>query len=200
MRDRELTVRSALGAGRGRLFRQLLAESAVLGSLGGLAGLPLAFWGTRALVALVPDDVYRLENAGMDARVLVFLLGASMLLALLFGVLPAMKGSGLDLSAALNTGARGSRDRGLGLLRLLVVSEVALALVLMVPYVFAGLAVVHMLCRRFAAGGVILAFFYAALIVWAAVLPLGLAVLGMIDHWVNLRRSPRTGPLNKEEE
>lgn len=75
-----------------------------------------------------------------------------------------------------------------------------LALVLMVPYVFAGLAVVHMLCRRFAAGGVILAFFYAALIVWAAVLPLGLAVLGMIDHWVNLRRSPRTGPLNKEEE
>lgn len=74
------------------------------------------------------------------------------------------------------------------------------ALVLMVPFFFAGLAVVHAFCRRFAAGGLILAVFYAALIFWAAVLPLGLAVLGMIDHWVNLRRRPRTGPLNKEEE
>lgn len=75
-----------------------------------------------------------------------------------------------------------------------------LSLVLMVPFFFAGLAVVHAFCRRFAAGGLILAVFYAALIFWAAVLPLGLAVLGMIDHWAGLRRRPRTGPLNEEEE
>jgi hypothetical protein len=75
-----------------------------------------------------------------------------------------------------------------------------LALVLMVPYFFAGLAVVHGFCRRFAAGGFILAVFYAALFVWAVVLPLGLAILGMIDQWAGIRRRMQAGPPNEEEE
>jgi putative ABC transport system permease protein len=129
-RGRELAVRSSLGAGRSRLFRQLLAESLVLGALGGLAGLPLAFWGTRALVNLVPGEVYRLDSASVDMRALVFLSAASTFVAIVFGLLPATKGSRSDISTFLKAGTHGARTFRLGVLRVLVVSEVALALAL----------------------------------------------------------------------
>ena len=133
-RQRELAVRSALGAGRARIARQLLAESAVLGVLGGAAGLLLGWWGLHVLRTVVAErlSIPRLDSAGIDGGVLAFTFGVSILSALLFGALPALGGTG-DLTSSLKEGGRtGSGARGARARSALVVAEIVLALVLLV--------------------------------------------------------------------
>ncbi|AKQ70475.1 hypothetical protein A176_007387 [Myxococcus hansupus] len=132
-RGREVSIRAALGAGRGRLAAQFLTESLVLSVAGGVLGLLLALWGTDALLALVGDALPRASEVRLDARPLLFTAGVSLLTGLLFGLGPAVQGSRADLRAAMHEGARGSDGRGSGRLRGgLVVGQVALALVLLV--------------------------------------------------------------------
>jgi predicted permease len=131
-REREIALRAALGAGRARLVGQLLLESVSLAAVGGLLGLWLAVLGTDALKALAPADLPRLDEVTVDARVLGFGFGLSMLVGALAGLLPALRASRSDVAAALK---QGERTVGSGRHRahdLLVVSELAVALVLLV--------------------------------------------------------------------
>ncbi len=130
-RQRELGVRRALGAGRGRLLSLLLAESTVLGMLGGALGLLVALWGSGALVSLLPSFIYRLDAVELDARVLVFSFLASLATALLVGLLPAIRSCRPDLQETLKEGARGTPGGRLRWLRVLVVAQVAIALLLL---------------------------------------------------------------------
>jgi putative ABC transport system permease protein len=133
-RHRELAVRAALGAGRGRLVRQLLAESLLLSIAGGASGLVLAWWSVRVLRAVVAEHlpVQRLETVAIDAWVLGFTVAASLASGVLFGLVPALTASGGTLTTALREGGRaGSGSRGNRARRAFVVVEVALALVLL---------------------------------------------------------------------
>jgi predicted permease len=132
-RRREMAVRTALGAGKGRLMRQLLVESVVLALAGGLVGVGLAMALTRLLVALRPQNIPRLDAIGVDLRVLAFALGASTVVGVLFGLLPALQATRLDVQSMLRQGGRGVAGGGRqGARRALVVGEVAIALVLLV--------------------------------------------------------------------
>ncbi|MEE8587618.1 MAG: ABC transporter permease [Acidobacteriota bacterium] len=133
-RQREVAVRTAMGAGRWRIARQFLTESTVLSGLGGLLGLGLAFAGLRLAVAFNPIQVPRLETAALDWRVLAFTFLAALLTGLLFGTAPAVQMTRRDLVQSINEGGRGSSDgrHGERLRNLLVVAEVALALMLLV--------------------------------------------------------------------
>jgi putative ABC transport system permease protein len=133
-RSKEIALRSALGAGRARIIRQLLAESILLAALGGMLGLLFAWWGVGWLRAAGPDTIPRLREMSIDARVLAFTGMATLLAGVAFGLLPAMHASRPDLNAALKEGSRGAaaptgggRTRGL-----LVVSQVAVAVLLLV--------------------------------------------------------------------
>jgi predicted permease len=129
-RQREIAVRSALGAGRRRIVRQLLAESLVLSTVGGLAGCGLAFVCTPTLLSLVGDTVPRVAEAGVDLRVLSFAVFMSFVAGLIFGVVPAFVASRTDLVTTLKAGGR-SEIIGRDWLRAsLIVGEVALGLVL----------------------------------------------------------------------
>jgi len=132
-RGREMAIRAAIGAGRGRIMRQLITESTLLAVFAGAAGLLLALWGTTALVALAPGNVPRLEEANLDARVLAFTFGICLLASLLFGLAPALQASRVDLNNALKQGAaRASVGGGAQRLRgALVVAEIAFSMVLL---------------------------------------------------------------------
>jgi len=133
-RQREIAVRVALGAGRWRIIRQLLTESALLSVAGGALGVLLASWGLQLLLDLSPANIPRLENIRLDARALGFTLGLSLLTGLIFGLAPALQTSHLELSETLKeggrTGAGGARAQGLR--SVFIVAEVALTLALLV--------------------------------------------------------------------
>jgi putative ABC transport system permease protein len=134
-REKELSIRAAMGAGRFRLVRQLLTESTILSLTGGLAGLLVAYWGRNVLWSFRPP--FLLDGSidlSFDSRVLGFTVVISLLTGLVFGIIPAIKASGTDINEILKVGGRGgalgwthSRLRGL-----LVISEIALALVALV--------------------------------------------------------------------
>jgi len=133
-REREIAIRTALGARRIRLIRQLLTESALMGLAGGAAGLLMAKWGLSALIALSPEDIPRLEQIGIDGRVLGFTLLISLLTGLVFGLVPALQASKPDLNESLKESGR-SATAGVDRRRVrstLVVIEVALSLVLLI--------------------------------------------------------------------
>ncbi len=133
-RQQELSIRLAMGADRGNVIRQFLSESVFLAVLGGAAGLALAYGGLRFLTALEPDGLPRLEEIGIDATVLLFTLGVSLLSGLVFGLFPVFKYGNPDLCSGLKDGGRGgSQGRERYRARnVLVVSQVALALVLLI--------------------------------------------------------------------
>jgi predicted permease len=131
-RREEMALRTALGAGRWDIFSQFLTESLALALLGGGAGLLLAVWGVRVLLALSPAAIPRVETVGVDGHVLLFALAISLLTGLVFGVAPAWKATAVNLSDALKEGERGSSEGQRNRLRgLLVGSEFALAMVLL---------------------------------------------------------------------
>ena len=132
-RGREISIRAALGAGRGRLVIQFLTESLVLALAGGVLGLLLAMWGTDALLAIIGDGLPRAAEVQLDGRVVLFTVGLSVLTGLVFGLVPALQASRVDLHGAMREGARDTGGRASGRVRsVLVVSQVALALVLLV--------------------------------------------------------------------
>jgi putative ABC transport system permease protein len=132
-RQREISIRAALGAGRGRLIRQLLTESVVLALCGGVAGVILARWGLDALLALAPTNLPRVTEIHLDSGVLLFSLALSVVTGLVFGTAPALLAARADVNEALKQGTRGSTEGGArGRLRsALVVIEVTFALVLL---------------------------------------------------------------------
>lgn len=133
-RTQEIAIRTALGAGRGRIARELLGESVFLGILGGLAGLGLAAAGLRLLVSMGPRELPRLDEITIDTRVLLFTMAVSLIAGLLFGAVPALKLRGASLVTALKEGGRGGsagRERH-RVRNALVVSQIALALVLLI--------------------------------------------------------------------
>src|SRR5205807_4972704 len=138
-RRKEIAVRTALGASRGRVVRQLLTESVTLALFGGLGGAVLAKWGVRLLVALSAANLPRVDEVEVNASVLAFTLAVSLFTGLLFGLVPAWQSARLDLTDALKEGGRGAdgatRHHALSLL---VVGEVAMAIVLLIS---AGLLV-----------------------------------------------------------
>ncbi len=132
-RGREIAVRMALGAMRGRVVRQLLTESILLASLGGALGVMLGVWGVTALIALAPDGAPRLNEVGLDGTVLAFAAGLTLVTGVIFGLVPALQVSRPELTPALREGGRGSAGpAGQRARRSLIVAEVALALVLLV--------------------------------------------------------------------
>ena len=131
-RQREFSVRAALGAGQIRILRQLLTESVLLSALGGMFGLILAKWGTVAALVAVPETVPRSEEIGLHLPVLLFTIFVSVLTGIMFGLLPAIRMSRTDISGRLKDSGRaisGSRSR---LQSVLVMGEMAMALVLLV--------------------------------------------------------------------
>ncbi|HEY0321327.1 MAG TPA: ABC transporter permease [Pyrinomonadaceae bacterium] len=132
VRQKEIAIRTALGASRWRIVRQLLTESVVLGIFGGAIGLLLALWWTDALKSLVPGNIPRITEAGIDLRVLGFTVLVSLLTGIIFGLIPALQVSKPDLNEALKEGDRGSTGSRHRVRSLLVVSEIAIALVLLI--------------------------------------------------------------------
>jgi predicted permease len=151
-RHKQVALRAALGASRARVIRQLLTESIVLATIGGVAGVALAAAALRALIAISPGNLPRLETAALDGRVLAVTLLVSLVTGIAFGLVPAVQASRFDLTGSLREGERGSTS-GAGrhaLRRLLMASELALALVLLVG---AGLMIrTFVALRRFDPG------------------------------------------------
>jgi len=131
-REREVALRNALGAGRSRIARQLLTESALLGGLGGALGLLFAVWGVRLLVGSLPADIPRAAGIGIDPRVMGFTLAASAIATLLFGSFPALRSIPRDLRSTLKSGERGASPASGRLAGPLVTAEFALAVVLVI--------------------------------------------------------------------
>jgi predicted permease len=133
MRRREFAIRGALGAGQGRIVRQLLAESVLIALVGGSLGVLLAAWGTRAALGVLPAALPRAEEIGLDARVLLFTTALSLFAGILSGITPAiLKTSKLDLHNALKQTGRGISGARQRAQNAFVVLEMALALVLLI--------------------------------------------------------------------
>jgi len=132
-RQDELAIRAALGAGRGRLVRQLVTEALVLGLTGGALGLLVAYAGTTALVAARPADIPRLDTIALDLNVVLFTLAVSLVTGLVFGIAPALQATGRVLRGAVRQGARsgGATSSEHRLRGALVIVEMALAVVLL---------------------------------------------------------------------
>jgi cell division protein FtsX len=145
-RQKEMAIRLAVGASRSRVIRQLLTESLLLALLSGGLGLLLSFWGVGVFVTTARTLLPRLDEVGLDLRVLLFTLGVSLVTGLIFGIAPALRASKGELHETLKEGGRTSVGVGQQRLRgLLVVVQVALSLVLLIG---AGLLVksfVHVL-------------------------------------------------------
>ena len=144
-RRKEIAIRSALGAGRGRVFRQLLTEALLLAGAGGALGLLLAYGTLTSASTLLAGQVPRAEEISIDGRVLLFAIGVSMLTGMLAGTLPAVRAGRSDLNDTLKEGGRGDGAIGVGTRRVLVVCEVALSLVLLMG---AGVMIQSLLALR----------------------------------------------------
>ena len=132
-RQKEIAIRAAMGASRTRVLRQMLTESILLSAIGGIAGLVLSIWLTDVLMSMLPEGAPRLEHIGIDYRVLTFALGVSALTGILFGIVPALQASKLDVTSALKEGGRsGEGHRRTSARSLLLIGEVALSLMLLV--------------------------------------------------------------------
>ena len=131
-RRRELAVRAALGAGRARLVRQVLTESAILGLIGGACGFMLAYWCTSALAALLPADLPRIDEIAVDGRVLAFSTIVALLSGLLFGLPAALNVTRTELHDTLKSGGRRTGAVRHRLQNVLVVGEIATAMVLLI--------------------------------------------------------------------
>ena len=132
-RQKEIAIRAAMGASRTRVLRQMLTESILLSAIGGAAGLVLSIWLTDLLMSMLPEGAPRLEQIGIDYRVLTFALGVSALTGILFGIVPALQASKLDVTSALKEGGRsGEGHRRTSARSLLLIGEVALSLMLLV--------------------------------------------------------------------
>src|ERR1700722_11104645 len=133
-RSREISVRTALGATRWIIVRQMLTESALLGTAGAVAGLAVTAWGTRLLTALAPADLPRITESGLNLQVLVFTAAMAVFTSVLFGLVPALQAVKPELAATLKEGGRSETEtRARARLRsALIVTETALAMVLLV--------------------------------------------------------------------
>jgi cell division protein FtsX len=133
-RQKELAIRAAMGAGRARLVRQMLTESLLLSLLGGAAGLLLAVWGVKALVALAPAELHQIRESSVDGAALGFTFLATLLTGIAAGLIPALQSSRIDLNEALKEGARKAGFRRRWLERVspaLIIGEMALTLVVL---------------------------------------------------------------------
>jgi putative ABC transport system permease protein len=133
-RRKEIALRAGLGASRWRIARQLLTESVLLSAIGGALGLLLAWWGTRALLALSPPELMDLRDTAVNLPVLAFTVGLTLLTGIVFGLVPALEAARVDLNESLKEGGRnaGQGSRNHRLRNAFVVTQVALALVLLV--------------------------------------------------------------------
>jgi putative ABC transport system permease protein len=131
-RQREMAVRAALGAGWGRIVRQLLTESVLLSAAGGAVGLLVGAWCLPAILALCPPNIARLDETRLDGRVLLFTVFVSLVTGVLFGLAPAWHSSRINLTGMLNAGGRsGAAAGGRRIQNLMVIAEVALAVALL---------------------------------------------------------------------
>lgn len=132
MRRKELAIRTALGAGRNRLMRQLLTESLLLALIGGLGGALVAVWGVDMLMRFLPSETPRFHEVGVDARTLMFTMGVSCLTGLAFGMLPALQAVGPRIQHILREGGRlSTAGMKAGVQRVLTVSQIAMAVILL---------------------------------------------------------------------
>ena len=149
-RRKEIAIRSALGAGRGRVFQQLLSEALLLAGAGGALGLLLTYGTLTSASTLLAGQVPRAEEIAIDGRVLLFAIGVSMLTGVIAGTLPGARASRSDVNDALKEGGRSDGAIGVGTRRLLIVCEVALSLVLLMG---AGVMIQSLLALRSADTG-----------------------------------------------
>jgi len=130
-RVREFAIRSAMGASRGRVIRQLLTESVILAIVGGGLGLGIAYWGTGAVLRSLPQALPRSREIGLDSHVLLFNLGISLLVGVIFGLAPALKMSRTSVQETLKEGGRGASGTRHRTQSMFVVIEMAMALILL---------------------------------------------------------------------
>jgi predicted permease len=131
-RTHEFAIRFALGASQMRIVRQLLVESVLLAVASGALGLLLAAWGTQAAIRMLPEALPRAEDIGLDERVLIFTFAVSVLTGILFGLCPALKSAQPNLTESLNEGGRRSTGARHRTQRILIVAEMAMAVVLLI--------------------------------------------------------------------